>query len=87
MWPSDPHGLHRAACGEAGVLGGRGFSTEKVAAQVCREGGGRVSTNVMVRDMDVPSVAAGDGGRLEIVVDSACSTGRSWPLTQLWCLR
>ena len=61
---------------------------EKAAAQVCREGGGRVSTNVMVRDMDVPSVAVGDAKRLEIVVDGlSMFFGPSWPLTQLLCLR
>ena len=60
---------------------------EKAAAQVCREGGGRVSTNVMVRDMDVPSVGVGDSRRLEIVVDGlSFSTGPNWPLTQHWCL-
>ena len=42
---------------------------EKVEAQVCREGGGRVSTNVMVTDMDVQLVGVGDSRRLEIVVD------------------
>ena len=42
---------------------------EKAAAQMCREGGGRVSTNVIVRNMDVPSVAVGDAKRFEILVD------------------
>ena len=32
------------------------FQWRKPQQQVCREGGGRVSTNDMVRDMDVPSV-------------------------------
>ena len=35
---------------------------------MCREAGGRVATNVMVRDMDLP-VAVTDARRLEVVVD------------------
>ena len=35
---------------------------------MCREAGGRVSTNVMVRDLDVAEPRV-DGRRLEIVVD------------------
>ena len=42
---------------------------EKAAAQMCREGGGSVSTHVIVRNMDVPSVAVGDAKRFEILVD------------------
>ena len=38
-------------------------------ARICRETGGRVRTNVMVRDMDVPAPNAHDGRRLEVVVD------------------
>ena len=45
--PLDIFGRHQASCAEAGVLGRRGLALE-VAAQVCREGGGRVSTNVML---------------------------------------
>ena len=41
MWP--------AACAEAGVLGRRGFPLECAAAQVFREAGARVATNVFVR--------------------------------------
>ena len=53
-----------------GVLGRRGFALECSAAQVCREAGGRVSTNVMVRDLDIPGPhAAMDGRRLEVVAD------------------
>ena len=40
---------------------------EKAAAQVRREGGGKVSTNVMVRDMDFPSVGVGDARRAQFV--------------------
>ena len=64
----DVHGHHRAACSRAGVLGGRGFSVESAAARVCREAGARVSTNVFVRDLDLP-VLGHDGRRFEVVAD------------------
>ena len=51
--PLDSRGHHRAACPLAGVLGRRGFSLESAAARVCREAGGRVTTNVRVQDMDL----------------------------------
>ena len=65
----DQFGHHRAACPEAGVLGKRGFPLECAAAQVCREGGARVSTNVFVRDMDLAIHNALDSRRLEVVAD------------------
>ena len=43
-----------------------GFS---VAARICREAGGRVTTNVMVRDMDLVRPDVHDTRRLEVVVD------------------
>ena len=60
---------HRAACAEAGVLGRRGFPLECAAAQVCREAGARVATNVLVRDMDLAAFNALDSRRLEVVAD------------------
>ena len=50
---------HRAACSRAGVLGGRGWAVENAAARICREPGGRVTTVVLVRDLDLgaPHVA------------------------------
>ena len=62
-------GHHRAACPRAGVLSRRGFSMESAAARICREAGGRVRTNAFVRDLGVPGANAGDGRRLEVVVD------------------
>ena len=38
-------------------------------ACICREAGGRVRTNLMVGDMDVPAPVAVDNRRLEVVVD------------------
>ena len=46
-----------------------GFPLECAAAQVCREGGARVSTNVFVRDMDLAVHNALDSRRLEVVAD------------------
>ena len=66
--PLDVLGHHRAACSRAGVLGSRNASLESAAARVCREAGGRVSTNVFLRDLDLP-VARVDGRRLEVFVD------------------
>ena len=64
----DNFGHHRASCAQAGVLGRRGFAVESVAARICREARGRVATNVLVRDLDIP-VPVNDGRRLEVVVD------------------
>ena len=51
VWPSTrPSGHHRAACARAGVLGRRGFALESAAARVCREAGGRVRTNLLMRE-------------------------------------
>ena len=67
--PLDVLGHHRAAYANAGVLGRRGWVLENVAARVCREAGGRVRTNLAVRDMDLGAHVQLDGRRLEIVVD------------------
>ena len=53
-----------------GVLGRRGFALESAAARVCREAGGRVRTNVLVRELDLhPGQNRLDARRLEVVVD------------------
>ena len=49
---SDVLGHHQSACATTGVLGRRGFAVESAAARICREGGGHVRTNVLVRDLD-----------------------------------
>ena len=66
--PLDSHGHHRAACSRAGVLGRRGFAVESAAARICREAGARVSTNVLMRDLDL-GVPVADTRRLEVVAD------------------
>ena len=64
----DSFGHHRASRAQAGVLGRRGFAVESAAARICREAGGRVATNLLVRDLDLP-VPIHDARRLEVVVD------------------
>ena len=50
------------------VLGRRGFAVESAVARVSREAG-RVTLNMMVRDMDVAIPHAHDTRRLEVVAD------------------
>ena len=65
----DACGHHGAACSHAGVLNRSGFALENILARICREARGRVRTNVMFRDMDLPKPDVQDGRRLEVVVD------------------
>ena len=75
----DSYGHHRASCARAGVLGRRGYALESAAARVCREAGARVTTNVLVRDLDLRAPEATGARRLEVVADGL-------PLfTQRWC--
>ena len=67
--PLDICGHHRAACARAGVLAGRGWAVENVAARICREAGGRVTTNVLVRNLDLVGPDIADNRRLEVVAD------------------
>ena len=71
----DVLGHHRAACSRVGELGKRGFVAESAVAQICREGGARVSTNVMLRDLDVSPPHSSDGRRLEVVAEGLCLFG------------
>ena len=51
------------------MLGRRGFAVDSAAARICREGGGRVRTNVLVRDLDLGVMNHLDGRRLEVIAD------------------
>ena len=42
---------------------------EVAVAHICREGGARVSTSVMVRDLVLSQVPGVDGRRLEVVTE------------------
>ena len=61
VWPSSRR--------RSGVLGRRGFAVESAVAQICREGGAGVSTNVMLRDLDISPPRNSDGRRLEVVAE------------------
>ena len=59
--PLDSSGHHRAACAQAGVLGRRGFA----------QAGARVSTNVLVRDLDLLPLQHADARHgAQIAVDT-----------------
>ena len=49
-----------------------GFWGEGNLRRICREVGGRVRTNVLVRDMDLAVLDVSDDDRLEVVVASHC---------------
>ena len=68
--PIDQFGHHHVVCARAGVLGKRGFALESVFARVCREAGGRVTTNVLLRELDIGLMNEADGRRLEVVDDA-----------------
>ena len=44
---------------------------ESAAARVCREAGARVTTNVMVRDLDLAVMNVQDARRLEVIADGS----------------
>ena len=67
--PLDSCGHHRAACAVVGVLGSRGFALESAAARVCREAGGRVTTNSRIQDMDIVAPNQLDERRIEVLAD------------------
>ena len=64
----DELGDHRAACPVAGVLGPQGAPLERAAARICREGGARVATNVLLRDMNI-DVPLADSRRIEVLAN------------------
>ena len=45
---------------------------ENVVARICREAGGRVTTNVLVRNLDLVGPGVEDNRRLEVVADTGC---------------
>ena len=63
----DPWGDHLSACMRSGRPKLRSLRPEATVAQICREAGGRVKTNVMLRDMNI-AVPAADERRLEVLV-------------------
>ena len=59
------------------MLGRRGFALESAGARICREAGARVSTNVYVRDLDLPAPNVHDARRLEIIAEGLPIFGRA----------
>ena len=78
--PYDAFGHHRAACSRTGEQGRQGgwFAVESAAARVCREAGGRVATNVLVRDLGTHRIHVVDDGWRLWSTDSLCSGERSF---------
>ena len=69
--PLDAFGHHRAACSTVGVF------AENAIAQICRERGARVSTNVMLRDLDITPSHRSDARRLEVIAEGLTLFGGS----------
>ena len=61
-------GDHRAACATAGVLVRRAVPVERVVAQICREAGRRVATDVFLRELNL-GLPITDARRLEVVAN------------------
>ena len=78
-------GDHRAACATAGVLVRRAVPVERVVAQICREAGGRVATDVFLRELNLASLMP-DAWR-SLPTASHPSTVRKWPSTSRWCVQ
>ena len=63
----DAYGHHWTACNRSGRLKLRSKPLERTWARVFREAGARVQTNVLLRNTDLPGLAANDGRMLEVV--------------------
>ncbi len=72
--PVDKLGHHLTACMPSGRVRARAGSVETTVAQICREAGGRVRTNVLLKDLNA-SVAASDERRLEVVASGLSAFG------------
>ena len=61
---------------------------ENAVAQICREGGARVSINIILRDLDLDLAhfPTGDRRRLEVVAEGlSLFAAASWPSAPHWC--
>ena len=66
----DALGDHLAACSRYGVLCARDAPLQRAAARVCREAGATVTTNVLVRDLNV-APGRQDDRRIEVIATQA----------------
>ena len=73
--PLDPLGDHCAACSTVGVLQTRAVPLEGAWARVGREAGGRVRTNVYLRNLNLEDAQVRDDRRLEVVVSGLQAYG------------
>ena len=65
----DPLGDHLASCATCGVLVRRSYAQESAVARVFREAGGRVRSNVLLRDLNISRINLDDGRKIEVIVD------------------
>ena len=63
----DDLGDHRASCPVSGRLRRRAGPLEKAWARVLREAGVRIQENVLLRDTNLPGIAANDQRAIEII--------------------
>lgn len=71
---NDSFGDHFSVCMPTGRVKARASPVETTVAQICREAGGHVRTNVMLRDLNT-AVAATDEKQLEVVVSGLSAYG------------
>ena len=64
----DALGDHRASCPRSGLLRPRAIPLERAAARMCREAGATVSTNVLLRDLNLV-VHNQDDRRIEVIAN------------------
>ena len=57
------------------ALARRRFAVESAVARICREGGGLVASNRLIRDLDLAIPSAGDSRRIEVIVDGLALFG------------
>ena len=75
--PLDLLGDHRAACAQSGVLRARGGPLERAVARICREGGGRVTTNTRLTDLNIQNLSRVDDRRIEVIANGLPMWGGS----------
>ena len=82
--PLDQFGHHRGVFARAGILGKRGYVFESVVARICREAGGRVTTNVVLRELDFGFAddAVMVGAFVVVRTVFRCSAEPNWQFTE-----
>ena len=65
----DTYGDHRSACSKVGKLARRAVPLERAWARVCREAGGRVLQNTLLREFNLEADVV-DARKLEVLADN-----------------